>query len=361
MVSCGLTRHAVRVRRFVIALGACLPLVLLSLVCSTTAHAEQDHVAKLIMALHEDASFKVRLQAAVFLGRSQDERCIRPLLATLDDPHYTVRGAASMALANLEYDPVIPRILKMAARDGEEFVREESRRALRKFDRDIVRPYLVAAFASDDTAVRIEIVRYLAELPDASSLQVLIRAIGDEPAIFQIARASIMAMGEKGAIELLEQVLSHKEPSVREGAIKILRDIGTRQSAELVRTVFERNVEEDSVRLVATRALRELRRHLSLDDLVTTARSSDERGKRVSAIKLLGVIGDERAFSTLVALLDDSDQFIRGRSVLALRDLGDSRAVESLQRMLDKPGNDMIAKMISNTVELLKRKEQPLR
>ncbi|HSI03205.1 MAG TPA: HEAT repeat domain-containing protein, partial [Myxococcota bacterium] len=63
------------------------------------ARADREaYVQRLIDALSHDDAFKVRLQAAVLLGRSNDDRAAPALISALaSDAHYTVRAASATA------------------------------------------------------------------------------------------------------------------------------------------------------------------------------------------------------------------------------------------------------------------------
>ncbi|MBI5508919.1 MAG: HEAT repeat domain-containing protein [Deltaproteobacteria bacterium] len=65
------------------------------------AGAEDRSVDVLVRQLREDPSFKVRLSAALGLGRLADRRAIPALLAALDDQTPSVRAVALGALAKL--------------------------------------------------------------------------------------------------------------------------------------------------------------------------------------------------------------------------------------------------------------------
>ena len=79
------------------------PLILLLaiMLALPVAQAAEDKVAFLSVKLGDNPSFKVRLKAAVLLGRMKDARAVRPLCDALEDDNYVVRGAAARALGNL--------------------------------------------------------------------------------------------------------------------------------------------------------------------------------------------------------------------------------------------------------------------
>ena len=60
-----------------------------------------DQYEQLVSALKNADAFKVRLQAAVVLGRAGGAKAVEPLVGALDDPEVAVRAASAMALGNL--------------------------------------------------------------------------------------------------------------------------------------------------------------------------------------------------------------------------------------------------------------------
>jgi hypothetical protein len=112
------------------ALGAC------TMVCLLVGLALADKVDDLIRGLR-DKDNKVRLSAALNLGKLGDRRAILPLVGALSDPDKTVRGVAAAALGKLVDSGVDAKTRKLAidaleqaARsDGDAFVRGQAQKA----------------------------------------------------------------------------------------------------------------------------------------------------------------------------------------------------------------------------------------
>ncbi len=71
------------------------------LVAAATSVARADNVDALLTDLKAGRDYKVRLSAALSLAKLADPRAIPGLLAALDDPDRTVRGAAVVGLGKL--------------------------------------------------------------------------------------------------------------------------------------------------------------------------------------------------------------------------------------------------------------------
>lgn len=323
------------------------------------AAPEQDErFTKLLEALTTDDSFKVRLQAAVFLGRSGNDAAVEPLIKSLvGDEHYTVRAAAATGLANLQVTTAIAEIVKAAAVDTDDFVREEAGRALRKFDRDEALPYVVATYGSDDSRVRTEVVRYLAEGTFEAAEVVLLRALGDETEIMNVALGAVQRMETSERLRFLTTAVEHRDPGVRRGTIEVLHKEGTQQATDVILKVYDRDIEVDQVRTATRAALRDLRRFLPVPQIVEDARANPDKHVRARALKLLGVIGGTEAQGALVSTLTDKEVYLRGTAVMALRELGNPATIPELEKLLRDPSNQRIALQIRTAVKHLRKRK----
>lgn len=316
------------------------------------------YLQKLIDALAKDDAFKVRLQAAVLLGRSSDERATPPLIGALNaDAHYTVRAAAATALANLNELKAVSHILKAGATDKEAFVREEADRALGKYDRAEATPYVVATYNGDDDArVRKLAIEFLVEDMSPSAEPVILRALGDEPDIHAIAKGAVLKMERPRAMALLASGTDHREPVVRRGAVQVLHALRTPEAARLILTVYERDIEVEEVRVASRNALREMRELLPVEQFIKDAQQNPERYARARAIKLLGVVGGDKAEQVLLASLKDDEPYIRGTAVIAMQWLGSPSVVPALERLADDPSNSRFLLQIRSVIKQLRDK-----
>jgi hypothetical protein len=102
-----------------------LPLVLL--LCAQPAAADKiDDLARLLMS---DPSYKVRVQAALVLGKLHDKRAVPALQQALGDENESVRGVAATSLGQIG-DKSAAQALMGASRDSSEFVRNQAKKAL---------------------------------------------------------------------------------------------------------------------------------------------------------------------------------------------------------------------------------------
>ncbi len=325
---------------------------------SAGAPLDEAQVDRLIVALGQDESYKVRLQAAVILGRSQKEKAAKPLIDALNgDAHYTVRAAAATALANLGEPRAISHIIKRLATDPDPFVREEANRALGKFARADALPFVVATYGSPDPRVRRHAIAYLAAEPTALAEPVFARALGDDsPEVFGIAKDAVQKMPPPELLRFLDGALDHREPTVRRGAITLLKGIGSTEAAQLILKVYERDIEEEDVRQTARQALRELKHKLPLTEIVKDASGNPEKYARARALRLLGVVGGDDALRVLMEALNDEDRYVRGTAVMAMGELGNPSVVPSLEKAAEDPQNQGIVHLVRHTLNQLRKK-----
>ncbi len=108
--------------------GAVLLGLGLGLVLGATP-AFADRMDDLVKSLSSDPSYKVRVQAALVLGKLKDARAIPALSQALRDQDATVRGTAASALGQIG-NAAARDALEGAAQDVDGFVRGQAQKAL---------------------------------------------------------------------------------------------------------------------------------------------------------------------------------------------------------------------------------------
>ena len=95
--------------------------------------ARADRVDDLCRSLTTDPSWRVRLQAAVVLGKLKDTRAVPSLMRALSDENETVRGLAAQVLGEL-HDQSARAALERARRDPSSFVRDKAVTAIARLN-----------------------------------------------------------------------------------------------------------------------------------------------------------------------------------------------------------------------------------
>jgi hypothetical protein len=93
------------------------------------AAVSADKIDDLTRALMQDTSYKVRVQAALVLGKLGDRRAVPALIQALKDDNESVRGIAATSLGRLGDKSAAGALLE-ATNDSSEFVRAQAKKAL---------------------------------------------------------------------------------------------------------------------------------------------------------------------------------------------------------------------------------------
>jgi hypothetical protein len=99
------------------------------------AAAQQgDKVEELARVLLQDESYKVRVQAALVLGRLGERRAVPSLVKALADANPTVRAVAAQSLGRLADAAALEPLRKLLAADTSAFVKREAQGAIRTIE-----------------------------------------------------------------------------------------------------------------------------------------------------------------------------------------------------------------------------------
>jgi hypothetical protein len=87
-------------------------------------------VEELCKALLEDTNYKVRVQAALVLGRLGDSKAVGPLTTALTDANKTVRAIAAQALGQIADGAALEPLRALLKRESDPFVKSQTEKAL---------------------------------------------------------------------------------------------------------------------------------------------------------------------------------------------------------------------------------------
>jgi hypothetical protein len=87
-------------------------------------------VQDLCKAVVEDPNYKIRVQAALVLGKVRDPAAVPALIRALGDANPTVRGIAADALGEIGDPSALDALRELARRDGNSFVKSQAGKAL---------------------------------------------------------------------------------------------------------------------------------------------------------------------------------------------------------------------------------------
>jgi hypothetical protein len=190
-----------------------------------------DNTGSLMRQLREDTSYKVRLSAALQLGKRGDRRAIPALVGALGDEVSTIRAVAAGALGKLVDAKVdasvrrqaLARLVELRNSDPEKTVREAARGAVEAIER---------------------IEERAAPRPLKNSIYVRVDEVGDSTrALDAEARATLTEMTEAALLDgdpsIITQWPGSKPPSAR-----ALRKARARRAFSLMSTVSDLTVEK---------------------------------------------------------------------------------------------------------------------
>ncbi|HEX6838396.1 MAG TPA: HEAT repeat domain-containing protein [Polyangia bacterium] len=102
----------------------------MALLLLAAAPASADKIDDLTRTLMQDPSYKVRVQAALVLGKLNDRRAVPALMQALHDENETVRGVAATSLGRIGDKSSANALQVSATSDASEFVRSQAKKAL---------------------------------------------------------------------------------------------------------------------------------------------------------------------------------------------------------------------------------------
>jgi HEAT repeats len=115
--------------RAAIGLGWLSGLVLAALVSLLPTEAQANSMTKKLL---KSKSYKVRLQAAIYLSRLRDPKTVKPLIKCVKrDKHYLVRAFCANALGKIGSAKALPA-LKKRSKDKNSFVRRKIKQAIER-------------------------------------------------------------------------------------------------------------------------------------------------------------------------------------------------------------------------------------
>jgi hypothetical protein len=107
-----------------------LRVLAVALLLLMAGRASADKIDDLTRALMQDPSYKVRVQAALVLGKLNDKRAVPALLQALHDENETVRGVAATSLGRIGDKAASNGLMVASTSDASEFVRSQAKKAL---------------------------------------------------------------------------------------------------------------------------------------------------------------------------------------------------------------------------------------
>lgn len=241
-----------------------------------------------------------RWQAAYRLGELKSAAATEPLLEVLADPDRDVRKVVLEALGKIGDPRAITEIAKY----------------LNDPDRDL----------------RLSAVRAFGQMKDPKVAQHLIQLLRDlGTKDFEVTKFLIHHLGELEALESVDAILDFLHYEMLESyCIRALSKIGDPVLPKLLEKLQSEN---EDLRKIVCLALGKMRAFEAVDSLAGKL-EDPSLSVRQEALRALAKIGDKRAVSVLVSLLDSSSP-LTDEAALHLKRLGHPRAAEYFLKKAD--------------------------
>lgn len=329
-----------------------------------------DSAAGLTELLRADEP-NLRQHAALALGRMGAFSAVKDLYQTLIDEDADVRYATGVALGLLGDVRTVPFLFK-AKHHADVYTQEMVQSAFDRLGNEALAE-VITAMRKMPMPYRVDAVNHLETLKDERAMLPLIQYLMDEQ-VYLPVRKALLALEDKVEAPLI-YVLEHKEASVelKEKAIRLLldrscvaavpaliallddadaslrelaaRSLGKLKASDtavdtekaLLKVIAKKDRESDDVIAEALLSLGKLEKpsakakkalHEHLDHL-----SSKVRGYSISA---LGEIGDTSVVDALIERVMDASQDNRPLMIQALAKLGDAKAIEPLMDIVQE-------------------------
>ncbi|MGI5860740.1 MAG: HEAT repeat domain-containing protein [Myxococcales bacterium] len=331
----------------------------LSVAAEPVAPMSAENLARLVEALRGEPQrpMKVRLQAALIMGRLADEAAVPALIECLEnDVDYPVRAACALAVGNLG-DVRGVEALFARLDDKEDLVRDEARLALLKLARPEALPYMYVAREQGSTRARLALVEMLAQMDGSESGTLLVELLGDrEPSVRKKAAASLRKLDAERVNLLLVRGLEHPSYRIKVQAARLLGERRHVESIPRLADLAGSPLEAVEVQTAARDALKAMREALDVKKLAAEAKSPElDREQRRRSLVLLSALGTPEALEACLDVLADPDESMRGSAAQALAEMGNPRALPALREAERKAENARVARVIGISIRKLER------
>ena len=301
--------------------------------------------------LLKDNDIEVRRETLESLREKSDDMYIDYLLIAMEDTSWRVRNTATeILIENYSVEKYIEGLINLLYREDNAGARNSAIEALVRLNKKAT-PFLIETFKTSNRDVRKFIIDVLGEFKDSRSLPLMLSALKDDDEnvrataiehIGKVGESSVVdalieiiesddiwtaypaadalgRIGDKKAIPALIKALDNKtlrvptikslsyiaDPDTLKHIIPFLKDPSKTVQEETLRSIerfYRKGVSEEFI----TDEIKKSLRDRALDILVSHIWSNKPE-VRISAILILGLMKDERAFAPLLEISQEED------------------------------------------------------
>ncbi|MGA9140045.1 MAG: HEAT repeat domain-containing protein [Methanocella sp.] len=302
------------------------------------------HLETALTALSEDVDAFNRQAAARALGEINDPRAMEGLLSATNDNDPIVRSAAFLALVSFKKDPRIYPVLLNGMKDDDFATRGEAALALGRIQDDRAFDPLLNALRNGRPELREKAATALGEMGDLRAVDGLrgsmardekieVRKSAEkaltimahhvskglkdpDPDVREMTADHLGKIQDPYPVPALIETLCDEVSVVRESAANALGIIGDRSATQPIIKLLKDK--RGYVRKHAAHALGVLKDPQAVDALILTTRD-EQWFVRVEAAWALGQISSDKALKVLMAMFNDQDRNVRQAAVEAVQ------------------------------------------
>lgn len=287
----------------------------------------------MIEHLHATPRREVRNFLLRFMGWSQDERALAPILAFLEQPD--TADVAAQALIDFGAEAT-PAVLQKLQQTDEDEITSVLLRVINFIGGGEAVPAIMAFLDHPNPLIRRQAIETLGEIPDARSIDYLLARLDDDDvACQQAAVNSISALATafpEGKADLLGKIrrllVSPSVPAKLNSLSVFVNIQGEGYPDELLLASKD---EDPTIRQKAVSLMARYSNEQFADQIVLSL-ADESAAVRLAAIEAATHLRPERALDALQASLEDEDLWIRTASAQALGEYRHTAAIESLRR-----------------------------
>ncbi|MEW6599360.1 MAG: DUF3859 domain-containing protein [Nitrospirota bacterium] len=300
----------------------------------------------------EEENQRLAVRAIHALGILGDSRALGIINEAMTHQNTYIAEAALEALGMMPYPESISYLIEYIAQGDKPRI-YEARNSLIRIGELSVTPMIESL--RKEKGMRLRNIqnefKYIMREIGKPSITYLAKALKDKnPAVKRYAIEALSLLKAVEAVKPMVNALYDKDAQVRSYAESYLKDMGAQAVKRLLPLMNEK---DPVVRLSALRILGTLGEERALDPLLKALGNDKLRSVASEAIEPLGGIKHSRALKTLIQLLKDDNSNIRHHAINALGSMGDNQAVTPLLELLETEKDINMLNRIINSLSLI--------
>lgn len=219
-----------------------------------------------------------------------------------------------------------------------------------------VAPYLVSHLQSPNEFTRWEIVSFLGEFKDVSTMIPLIKFAINENEVHARWRSfwAVSRFSSEGAGPILHRYLKSKVFKKRWRAALILSMLGDTKAGKVISEGLQ---SKDSwIKWEALSAVKSLKYRKEIPTICEIALNEKDENLRREAVLALGYMDSPLATKTLIKSLDDTSPQVRWRASMALTRYNNPSHIWQLRKVLEIEKESIVIEQLKNDIKTLSRR-----